>query len=130
MLNLKTTLSAIVLSAGLAAAASPGWVNSAITNVHVTANYTGGSSPYSEGTPVFFINLGGTLYASYYNSDRTKAMYEMAKSAAAAGKSVSIYRDTDNVITVTSCGDYDSSGCIYKNSATNYATLQEIAIIP
>src|SRR5690606_36926231 len=98
MFNLKMTLSAIILAAGLASAASPGWVNSAITNVHITANYTGGSAPYSEGTPVFFVNLGGTLYASYYNSDRTKAIYETLKSAAAAGKSVSIYRDTDNVI--------------------------------
>lgn len=131
MLNFKTALSAIVFSAGIASAAHTLTLTSPITNVLMASHYGGTFSGgiYQEGGPAFLLTLGGVLYGSYYYNDKTKAMYQIAVSAAAAGKSVWIRYDADNKITHGSCSGYNAAGCETVIPG-EYPKIQDIGIVP
>jgi hypothetical protein len=130
MRKLMSAISIIALAVGAASATAPSWAIYVPSSVNMVPNYTGTTVPFSEGTPTFYVQLNGLLYASNYDSEKTKAWYNMAVQALSTGKKIAIYSDVDRLLTVTSCSDYDGTGCYSKNTTGFYRIIQEMAIQP
>lgn len=130
MRKLISALSFMTLAMGAANAAFPTWVTALPTSVNMVPNYTGTTSPFAEGTPAFFVQLNGLMYVSNYNSDKAKAWYIMAVEALSRGKKIAVYSDNNKLQAITSCGEYEGSGCTMKNTTYHYPIIQEMAIQP
>ena len=131
MPNLKTAFTLIGLAVAAASAFTwPAYITFPVQQVSMIPNYTGTTSPYPEGNPAFYVKLNNVLYVSNYNSDKTKAMYQLAVSAMTSGKKLALYYDVDKTLTITSCSNYESNGCNSINTPASYPIIKELALVP